>query len=114
MGKTMVPDIPFDVYESPQELVIILPLGGVKKNSLEVKIEDYRVVIRGVREKIKMKASFSSLKEECYWGKIEKKIDLPPQVYFDKIHSKLSPENILEIIIPKSKIPDKISLEIEK
>lgn len=108
-----ITEIPFDVYESPQELVLIMPLGGVKKNSLEIKIEDYRVVIRGVRETVKLKSSFTPLKEECYWGKIEKKIDLPPNVYFDKIHSKLSPENILEIIIPKTSIPEKVALKIE-
>lgn len=110
----MMPDIPFDVYESPQEIVILMPLGWVQKESLEIKIEDYRVVIRWVRKKAHMKAAFSVLKEDCYRWKIEKKIDLPPQVYFDKIHSKLSPENTLEIIIPKSSIPEKIGVDIEK
>ncbi|NOZ43742.1 MAG: Hsp20/alpha crystallin family protein [bacterium] len=63
---------------------------------------------------MEFKGSFSPLKEECFWGEIEVKIDLPPQVYFDKIHSTLSPENILEIIVPKSSIPEKIELEIQE
>jgi hypothetical protein len=40
-------------------------------------------------------------------------IDLPPQVYFDKIHSKLTSNNTLEIIVPKALVPEKIELEVE-
>jgi len=40
-------------------------------------------------------------------------IDLPPQSYFDKIHSKISADNILEIVVPKAMIPGKIELEVE-
>ena len=35
-------DIPYDIYESPNEVVIIMPLWWVKKESLELKVEDYR------------------------------------------------------------------------
>jgi hypothetical protein len=41
-------------------------------------------------------------------------LDLPPQAYFDKIHSKLSVDNILQIIVPKSIVPEKIELEVER
>jgi hypothetical protein len=40
-------------------------------------------------------------------------IDIPPQVYFDKIHSKLTLDNTLQIIVPKALVPDKIMLEVE-
>ncbi|MFA7717956.1 MAG: Hsp20/alpha crystallin family protein [Candidatus Absconditabacterales bacterium] len=108
-----VPHIPYDIYESPQEIVIILPLGGVKKESIKLEIKDYRLVITGKRIKPQFKENLISLKEECYWGSITQVIDLPPQVYFDKIHSKLTPDNTLEIIVPKALVPEKISLEVE-
>jgi HSP20 family molecular chaperone IbpA len=60
------PTIPYDMYESPQEVVIILPLGGVKKESVEVKIEDYRILVKGIREQPKMKESCIPIQEECY------------------------------------------------
>jgi hypothetical protein len=53
------------------------------------------------------------LKEECYRGNIEQVIDLPSQVYFDKIHSKLTPDNTLQIIVPKALVPEKIEVEVE-
>jgi hypothetical protein len=34
-------------------------------------------------------------------------------VYFDRIHSKLTLDNTLEIIIPKALVPEKIQLEVE-
>ena len=107
------PYIPYDMYESQQEIVIIMPLWWVKKESLNLKIEDYKLYIKGERVFIELKDNLSSIKEECYWWKLEQRIDLPAQIYFDKIHSRLTPENILEIIIPKALIPEKINVEIE-
>lgn len=105
--------IPYDLYESPQELVIILPLWGVKKESISLEIKDYRLLIVGERVRPLLKDAFIALKEDCYRGKIEQLIDLPPQVYFDKIHSKLSIDNILQIVVPKALVPEKIALEVE-
>ena len=113
MQKEISPAIPYDMYESSQEIVIIMPLWWVKKETLQLKIEDYNLFIQWERFFISLKENLLPVKEECYWGVIQQRIDLPPQVYFDKIHSKLSPENIFQIVIPKVLIPSKIVLEIE-
>ena len=113
MAEINTPNIPYDMYESPQEVVIIIPLGGVKKESVEVKIENYRILIRGFRLAPQLKESCIPIQEECYWWPIELEIDIPPQVYFDKIHSKLTLDNTLHIIVPKALVPDKIQLEVE-
>lgn len=113
MKSDFSPDIPYDMYESSQEIVIIMPLWGVKKESLKLKIEDYKLLIQWERTLASFKENLLPIKEECYWWQILQRIDLPAQIYFDKIHSKLSPENILQIIIPKALIPEKINLEIE-
>ncbi|GHW02921.1 hypothetical protein AGMMS50249_7070 [candidate division SR1 bacterium] len=107
------PFIPYDMYESSSEIVIIMPLGGVQKESLEIKIENYQILIKGEREKPELNELFVSIQEQCYWGVIDLEIDIPPQVYFDKIHSKLSGDNTLQIIVPKALVPEKIELEIE-
>lgn len=108
-----MPIIPYDIYESPQELVLFLPLGGVKKESLTLSIKDYKLVIRGERAQPILKDNLIPIKESCYRWPIHQEIDLPPQVYFDKIHSKLSPDNTLQVIVPKALIPEKIALEVE-
>ena len=109
-----IPHIPYDMYESSQELLIIMPLGGVKKESLSLKIEDYKLLIEGERSNPEVKENLVSIRGECYWGKLHQIIDLPAQIYFEKIHSKLTPENTLQIIIPKALVPEKIVVEIEE
>lgn len=107
------PYIPYDIYDSAQEIVIVLPLGWVKKESLKINIENYRLNIQWQRISPSLKENVIAVKEECYRGDIQQSIDLPPQIYFDKIHSNLSPENILTIIVPKAHIPEYIDIHIE-
>jgi HSP20 family molecular chaperone IbpA len=108
-----MPEIPYDIYESPNEVVIIIPLAWVKKEDISITIDNYKLKITWIREKILLKEDFIPLKEECYRWKIELEIDLPPQSYFDRIHSKISTDNVLQIIVPKALIPEKIELEVE-
>ena len=49
MAELNTPSIPYDMYESPQEVVIIIPLWWVKKESVEVKIENYRIQVKWFR-----------------------------------------------------------------
>ncbi len=106
-------NIPYDIYESPNEIFIVMPLWGVKKESLRIEIKEYKLHITGTRENITVKDSLNPVKQQCYRGKINEIINLPNHIYFDKIHSKLSPENILQIIIPKAVIPNHIKVNIE-
>ena len=43
--------------------------------------------------------------DECYWGEFQQEVQLPPYVYFDRIHSLVSIDNILIVTIPKSLQP---------
>lgn len=111
--KQASPHIPYDIYESPQEIVIIMPLSGVKKDSLKLRIKNYRLEISAERKWFVLKNNLIPLKQQCYRWPIVQIIDLPSQVYFDKIHSKLTTENVLEIVVPKNIVPDQIALEVE-
>jgi HSP20 family molecular chaperone IbpA len=111
--EQLKPQIPYDIYESPQEIVILMPLWWVEKDSIKLNIRDYRLVITWKRVKNQVKDNLIAIKEECYRWEIDQIIDLPPQVYFDKIHSKLTSNNTLEIIVPKALVPEKIKLEVE-
>ena len=106
--------IPYDIYESPKEMVVVMPLWWVEKETLDISIKDYRLIVKWLRKNVLLKDDLIPLREDCYWGKIEQVLDLPPQAYFDKIHSKLSSDNVLQIIIPKSIVPEKIQLEVER
>ena len=81
-----MPEIPYDLYDSPQEILIIIPLGWVKKDSLRLNIQDYRLFIEWERTFPSLKENLVPVKEDCYWWGISLAIDLPSQVYFDQIH----------------------------
>ncbi len=106
-------DIPIDVFESQQEIVVIIPLWWVKKSSLEVYLEQTSLLIKGERIIPNLKDSLSPIQQECFRWQFSKTIQLPQNVYFDKIQSNLTKENILIITIPKIIIPEKIQLEVK-
>ena len=58
--------IPYDVYESSKEMVVILPLAGVAKSSLSLTLNQYELTISGTRSKPQLKSDLSNVKEECY------------------------------------------------
>lgn len=58
--------IPVDIYESPREIVIIMPLGGVQKKSIELYFDDFQLVIKGKRTLPKLKEDLVRQQDECY------------------------------------------------
>ena len=107
-------DIPMDIYESQQEIVILIPLGGMRKDSLKISLENYKLTLEWERVAPLLKENLVAVQQDCYRGVFSKTIDLPPQVYFDQIHSNLSTDNILTIVVPKIIVPDRVEVEIEK
>jgi len=105
--------IPRDAYQSENELLIIIPLWWVAKDSIKIKISENTLHIFWYRKNIKIWENFGVLEKNCYRWDIQTNIDLPDGLYFENIKSTLSPENILTIIIPKIIEPDDIYINIE-
>ncbi len=106
--------IPTDIYESPREIVILIPLWWVDKQSIELFCEDYKLQIKWIRLKPALKEDFVLQQDECYWGEFQQEVQLPPYVYFDRIHSLVTIDNILIVTIPKSLQPGgKLKLDVE-
>lgn len=38
--------IPYDMYDTPQEFVIIMPLGGVRKDSVHISLGESEIIVR--------------------------------------------------------------------
>lgn len=93
--------IPYDVYESETHLLCIIPMGGVNKSSVRIKLRDYALHITATRNQPEISNSFVNIQQECYRWAISCVIDLPTRIDYDGIKSTLSRENILTILIPK-------------
>ncbi len=106
-------DVPMDLYQSAKEILIILPLGWVQKDSISIQLVGYELCIRGIRNCPVSREQYVLLRDQCFRWEFEKKIELPELLYFDKMYSELSPENILTIVIPKVLIPESIPVVIK-
>jgi HSP20 family molecular chaperone IbpA len=58
--------IPYDVYESETHLLCIIPMGGVDKSSVHIKLRDYALHIDATRNQPEMNDSFVNIQHECY------------------------------------------------
>lgn len=106
-------DIPIDVYDSDEESVFVIPIWWVNKQSLEIYLEKNFLTVYWERINPKIKETLKIIKSECFWWKFSKRIELPHNIYFDKISIQIDENNILTVIIPKILIPEKIKLKID-
>lgn len=105
-------DVPVDVYTSSSEIIVVIPVGWTNKESITLTLDNSHLIVRGERVLPKLKESLVPLSEQCFWWGFEKRIELPNHVYFDKIHSELTQDNILVITVPKVMRPDEIPIKI--
>lgn len=105
--------VPMDIYESPKEIVILVPLGWVQKKSIELYFDDFKLIVKWVRVKPKLKDDFVVQQEDCYRWEFSQELQLPSYVHFDRIHSVVNAENVLVITIPKAIHPWKMKLDVK-
>jgi HSP20 family protein len=89
-----------DVYEKDGDLMVKAELPGVKKEDIQVSMDDGDLVIKGER-KVE-----SEVKEENYYrkertyGSFMRRLPMPEQAEADKIQAKYA-DGVLEVRIPK-------------
>ena len=105
--------LPVDIYETKQHLVVKCRLPGVDRDQLEVGLVDNTLTIRGAHRPIKVEHEIENhLVQECYWGEFTRSIGLPLPVKEEGIKAVLS-EGVLTITFIKIKqdIVKKIDIE---
>ena len=105
--------IPYDVYESDVEIVVVVPLWGVSQDSLNIFLDKNVLKISWLRKKPQLKENLVPQKEDCYWWDFELQVQLPLTVKFEEIQPILTNENILLVTVPKYKLPDQMKLEVK-
>lgn len=68
---------PVDIFETAEELVIVVALPGVTEDQLEIEIEDAAIVVRGQR-RLPAIACGHIHRLELPYGRFERRIELPP------------------------------------
>ncbi|HEU4966810.1 MAG TPA: Hsp20/alpha crystallin family protein [Candidatus Saccharimonadales bacterium] len=81
--------LPVDVYETKERLVIKARTAGVNKSDLDVSISDNQLTIRGTLSAGNEDEVENYFLQECYWGEFSRTIILPLAVKEDDIEAVL-------------------------
>ena len=94
--------LPIDVYETKQQLIVKCRVAGVDRGSLDVSLADNMLTIRGVSSAQITETVDNYLVQECYWGEFTRSVGLPVPVKEDEIDAFLK-DGILTISFAKIK-----------
>lgn len=84
----------------------------MSKESVEIKLLGTTLTVVGQRICPVSREKYMMIHDQCFRGSFEKKVELPESVYFDKIYSELSSDNVLTIVVPKVIIPENVAVVI--
>jgi len=91
---------PMDMYETPEEVVILAEIGGVDKADLEVEISSKAVRIQGRRVAPASGPTYTYRLAEIQYGRFERILFLPSPINPDKVTA-ASKNGFLEIRLVK-------------
>ncbi len=99
--KKEVGQLSLDIYHTDNEIVVVAPIAGVKKDDIYLSVTDDVLVIKGERKPREVVDEDLYYTRECFWGPFSRAIVLPEEAEIKGINAEFI-NNILEIRIPKS------------
>lgn len=92
--------LPVDVYQTPNEIVIRCFTAGVRPDEMNVSISRDMVVIEGAREERDQVSDNDYFNRELFWGTFSRTILLPQEIDVDAA-SAGSKDGLLTLVLPK-------------
>lgn len=89
-----------DVYETDNDVVVLVELAGVREDEIEVILNNNILTIRGDRRDSKrgIKRIYSQM--EILWGSFQREVSLPANVNTNQVKAFYA-NGFLEVILPK-------------
>lgn len=89
-----------DVYETDNDVVVLVELAGVREDEIEVIVNNNILTIRGDRRDSKrgIKRIYSQM--EILWGSFQREVPLPANVNTNQVKAFYA-NGFLEVILPK-------------
>jgi HSP20 family molecular chaperone IbpA len=110
--KEEVGELPVDVYETPNEIIIQTLIAGVLPENLSIAITRDMVTIKGRREENKSISADQYHIRELYWGSFARVVELPTEVEIDSSEA-IERHGMLMIKLPKTDRGRKTVLKIK-
>ncbi|HEY0964260.1 MAG TPA: Hsp20/alpha crystallin family protein [Candidatus Paceibacterota bacterium] len=99
-GSSQDGELPVDMFQTDDAIVIKALVAGVSPNELEISITRDMVTIRGVREEIQEVHDDGYFHRELFWGSFSRTLVLPEEVAIDEAEAQ-EKHGLLEIRLPK-------------
>ncbi|MCA9358987.1 Hsp20/alpha crystallin family protein [Candidatus Kaiserbacteria bacterium] len=93
-------ELPVDMYQTDDMIVIRALVAGVSPNELEISITRDMVTLRGVREEYQEAHDDGYFHRELFWGSFSRTLLLPEEVAIDEAEAQ-EKHGLLEIKLPK-------------
>ena len=102
-----------DVHEDKDAYVIRAELPGLKREDIDVSLEDGALVLSGEREAEKVEEGVEVHRQERFYGKFQRALSLPEPVAADKVKADYK-DGVLTVTLPKSEEakPKKIDVRV--
>lgn len=90
-----------NMYEKDDYIVVEAELPGIKKDDIDVRVEDHRLTLRGERKEEKETKKEDYFRKERLYGSFMRSITLPSSVDVDKIDASYK-DGVLHLTLPKT------------
>lgn len=99
-GSAQDGELPVDMYQTDDAIVIRALVAGVSPGELDISITRDMVTIRGVREEFQEAHDDGYFHRELFWGSFSRTLLLPEEVAIDEAEAQ-EKHGLLEIKLPK-------------
>lgn len=102
-----------DVYQTPDKLVMVSTIAGVRPEDIDISINNDMLTIRGQRKMPYDIKDEDYLYKECYWGPFSRSIILPVEIKTEQIEAAIE-NGVLTINLPKAQNAKAISIKVKE
>ena len=101
-----------DIYDKGGEVVIHAEIPGIKKDDIDVRVENNVLTIRGKKERKEEVKDEGYVRTERTYGSFSRSFSLPTTVALDKIQADYK-DGVLTLSIPKSEEAKPRQIEVK-
>ncbi|MBX7220630.1 MAG: Hsp20/alpha crystallin family protein [Blastocatellia bacterium] len=102
-----------DIYETPQEIVMLVDLPEVQQENIQLSLEQDRLVLKGERPFPADIPRESFHRIERSYGTFARVFSLPPTVNQDQIRADYAKSGVLKITLPKREPVQSRQIKVE-
>jgi HSP20 family protein len=99
-GEVQEGELPVDMYQTGDSIVIRALVAGVSPDDLDIAITRDMVTIKGLRQEVQEVPDDDYYHRELFWGSFSRTLLLPEEVLIDEAEAK-EKHGLLEIVLPK-------------